>query len=33
MASFDWNLWRVEPISPEGAIYEFQAALITKRAA
>jgi len=33
MAPFDSDLWRAEPIHPKEKIYQFQAALITKRAA
>jgi len=33
MVPFDSSVWRIEPIQPEGKVYDFQAALITKRAA
>ena len=32
MGPFDSSLWRIEPIHPAGKVYEFQAALITRRA-
>jgi len=33
MEPFDPGFWRIEPVNSKGTIYEFQAALITKRAA
>ena len=32
MAPFESDIWRIEPIRSHGTVYEFQAALITKRA-